>query len=156
MAQSEMQRAATALHEPMELRQADTPNGPYQRVAAGPYASKELAAAALGRAQSGGFADAWIFSESRNGASVAPTHPITSAADGVASIAAPIDDLDRRYRYSDDIGALDDLAPLEYDVGDYISKPVETLVEDPKLPTEIPAGYQLNQLFRDSASSGGG
>jgi hypothetical protein len=136
--------ASNKLDASFSVQQADTPNGIVQRVAAGPFASREEAQAAQERAKAGGYPDSWIFSRS--------TDDETVAASGALN---PADESNLARVLNDDTANAatgNDLSTMENDL---INQPQhqrtlqEALKQVKELPTEIPPGYRLNYLFRD-------
>jgi hypothetical protein len=116
-------QASSALHEPLLVRAVATSDGVRQRIVAGPYATHAAALTFQQRAQQSGYADSWIYAEEQGGN--VDAGPMNAR------------------KYSDELPPVQD-----YQAG-FQSPAVRAAIESGKVPTEIPAGYQLNKLFRD-------
>jgi SPOR domain len=139
VAERAMNEAAAALHEPLVIQRAETPNGVYQRVAMGPFLSRDAALTALDLAKANGYPDSWVFTVADPAAPAEST--VISAEDSSELEQVLNDDATGSYTSAD-------LDAMEQEL--ILSQPAQRpdLVE-PKLPTEIPPGYRLNSLFRD-------
>jgi SPOR domain len=144
VAERAMTEAAAALHEHFVLQRAETPNGVYQRIATGPFASRDEATSALEHAKSNGYADSWVFAAAAGDVSPAEAGPVTG--DDLSALEQVL---------NDDAGDSDVNADLDAMEGDVIvNQPARSLdLDQPVLPKEIPPGYRLNSLFRDGAAT---
>ena len=111
--------ASGQLQETFTITAADTPNGYFYRVIAGPYLSSDSSAYTLQRAHDAGFEDAWMI-----------------ATEGPES-AYRIADFD------DDLPPLSELPLLPKLPTVEQAKPI------PEPVREAPAGYKLHKLHRD-------
>jgi hypothetical protein len=126
--------ASKALNETFSVQRAETAAGIVQRVATGPFGSRDEAQTALDHAKAHGYPGSWIFSQQAD--AMAP-----SVADG-SNMARFNDPAGQAVNAPDDgMGTHPAMQP---------QPTLQDLLKQVKeLPTEIPPGYRLNQLYRD-------
>jgi hypothetical protein len=111
--------ASNALNATFSVQRTETANGVVQRVATGPFDTRDDAQIALDHAKAGGYPDSWIFSRQTDTSADG-----SNMAQDVAGSQGPV--------------ALQPQPTLQ-----------DLLKQVKELPTDIPPGYRLNQLYRD-------
>jgi hypothetical protein len=123
--------ASNALNTTFTVQRTETANGVVQRVATGPFDTRDDAQIALDHAKAGGYPDSWIFSRQTEGMT---SGQAGGSADGSNVV------------QTDGMNGAGYQPPVTL-------QPQPTLQDALKqvkdLPTEIPPGYRLNQLYRD-------
>jgi len=143
-----VKEASSRLNETFSVQQADTPNGLVERVAMGPFESREDAQSAQDRAKAAGYPDSWIFSRSTDAAVLAASGVLNSADD--SNLSRVLNDDNANVATGNDLRTMeDDLANEPPAVMQHQRTLQEALKDVKELPTEIPPGYRLNYLFRD-------
>jgi hypothetical protein len=137
-------QASERLPEAYGLVAADTPEGIYYRVVAGPYLGKERADTMLDRARSTGFADAWLLEE----ASPLSEDYLSSSYLALETLSTETDDVEDRLLTGD--GAYD--APPPEPARRNTDGPSEEGDGGPILVEEAPPGYELHRLRRSGDS----
>ena len=141
VAERVLNEASGALPEHFVLLRADTPNGVFQRVVSGPYASHESALTAQDHAKSGGYSDSWVFTTTAD--ATLPAAPAeTSSENAARSLLDNSGDVD----YRGGLDSKDNDLPVESPIP-------RSAIDEPQLPTEVPEGYRLNSLYRDSVGT---
>src|SRR5262245_7315811 len=128
--------ASTKLNETFSVQRTETAAGVVQRVATGPFDSRDDAHVALDRAKAGGYSDSWIFSRQSDTVTAAQAG---SGADE-SNMARPNGNPDTGY------GGSSGQPPVALQPQPTLQ---DLLKQVKELPTDIPPGYQLNQLYRD-------
>ena len=114
--------ASSALNTTFSVQRTETANGVVQRVATGPFDTRDDAQITLDHAKAGGYPDSWIFSRQAD-TSADGSNMAQLSGDGTSS-QGPV--------------ALQPQPTLQ-----------DLLKQVKELPTDIPPGYRLNQLYRD-------
>jgi hypothetical protein len=128
--------ASTALNETFSVQRSETANGIVQRVATGPFDSRDEAQTALDHAKVRGYPDSWIFSRQ------ADAMTVTQAGDPDESNLARFN--------GDSADAMQNNSIQQPYVAEQPQPTLQELLKQVKeLPTDIPPGYRLNQLYRD-------
>jgi hypothetical protein len=122
--------ASSALNTTFSVQRTETANGVVQRVATGPFDTRDDAQIALDHAKAGGYPDSWIFNRQSdtNGQDGSTADGSNMAQVGGAGSQGPV--------------ALQPQPTLQ-----------DLLKQVKELPTDIPPGYRLNQLYRDGQPS---